>query len=99
MTPELQEINQRIKRIEKFLLKQNRDTWVSASWITMVTGWKQEKLRQAREQNIIKYKPSEDKKSYVYLLQSIPEMFIKNKSHETVPSKESGLLHKSIQQE
>lgn len=51
-------------------------TWVRVGWITDLTGWNKEKLRQAREQGLVEFK--EEGKSYKYKLESIHPLFIKN---------------------
>lgn len=53
-----------------------KETWVPASWVTDLTKWDPEKMRSAREHGIIKFKKSK-KQSYSYLLESIPQEFIK----------------------
>lgn len=52
------------------------ETWVKPGWVTDLTGWRKEKLRMAREQGLIKYK--EEGSRYVYLLESINPIFLKN---------------------
>jgi hypothetical protein len=52
------------------------ETWVRVGWVTDLTGWNKEKLRQAREQGLVEFK--EDGKSYLYKLESIHPLFLKN---------------------
>ena len=74
-----QELKKELERINKKLndlaARQRKDTWVSASWITDLTGWDFIKLRQARRDNVIEYKGQG--KGIVYKLESLPEVFIK----------------------
>lgn len=72
---ELDRIN---KKLNALAAAQSKATWVSAGWITRITGWDHEKLRQARNQKIIEYKKSEGG-GWLYKLESIPELFIKQK--------------------
>lgn len=55
-----------------------KQTWVSASWITGLTGWDRNQMRRAREQNIIEFR-TKDTGSFEYLLQSLDEKFIVKK--------------------
>jgi hypothetical protein len=54
-------------------------TWVKPSWITYLTGWNGEKMRQARQSGLIKFR-SNGSGSYEYLVQSIPDQFLINKT-------------------
>jgi hypothetical protein len=74
----LRDIQRRLKNIEKG--RKDKSTWVGASWITMLTGWNGEKLRQARDAGIIKFRSKGSAKSYEYLVESIPEVMILQKS-------------------
>lgn len=58
---------------------QDKETWVPVSWILEATGWSKRKLQAAREQKIIEYKKS-DGGGYLYKLESIPDIFIKQAS-------------------
>lgn len=57
---------------------QEKATWVPVSWILEATGWTKRKLQAAREQKIVEYKDSPGG-GYLYKLESIPELFIKQK--------------------
>lgn len=48
-----------------------KETWVGVGAVTELTGWEGEKLRWARNNNLIKFD-----KEKGYLLESIPELFI-----------------------
>jgi hypothetical protein len=70
----LRDIQRRVKSIEKS--HKPKVTWVNVSWITMLTGWNGEKLRQAREAGIIKFRSKGSTRSYEYLVESVPEILI-----------------------
>lgn len=63
------------KKLNDLLADHRKDTWVSAGFITDITGWNSEKLRQARAQNIIACKRSPGG-GWLYKLESVPEQFI-----------------------
>lgn len=67
------------REIKSLKATQEKETWVPVSWILEVTGWSKRKLQAAREQKIIEYKKS-DGGGYLYKLESIPEIFIKQAS-------------------
>jgi hypothetical protein len=73
---EFERLHREIKALKKV---QEKATWVSPGWISDITGWGKEKLRQARQQNIIDYKDSPGG-GYLYKLESIPEQFIIKKA-------------------
>lgn len=74
---ELKKINQRIDgKLTALLNKPAKQTWASVSFVTLLTGWSKEKMRQAREQNIITYRENKTG-GYEYLLESIPTQFLK----------------------
>lgn len=64
------------EKLSLLIEEKKKETWVSASWITDLTGWSKERMRIAREQGVVKYKKSKEQ-SYKYLLESIPQQFIK----------------------
>jgi hypothetical protein len=64
------------KKLNEIATVQRKETWVSAGWISDLTGWDREKLRQAREQKIVEVKRSAGG-GWLYKLESIPEQFIK----------------------
>ena len=66
------------REIKALKATQQKSTWVSPGWVTDLTGWNNEKLRQARDQKILEYKRSQGG-GYLYKLESIPEIFIKQK--------------------
>lgn len=78
-------IIQRLDRIERLITSQQQaksaGTWVGPSWVTEATGWNKERLRQARQQNIIQFKKSKGG-GYLYKIESLPAMFIKSTPHE-----------------
>jgi hypothetical protein len=67
---------QRLERKLDLLIKEKRrETWINAWLLGEMTGWDNEKMRQMRDQGIIKFKRLEGKK-ILYQLESIPEIFI-----------------------
>jgi hypothetical protein len=66
------------KKMNALAAEVRKETWVTVGWVTDLTGWDGEKLRQAREQKIIEFKKSSSG-GYLYKLESIPEIFIKQK--------------------
>lgn len=72
---QFERINEKLNALAAGLRK---ETWVSASWVSGITGWNFRKLAQAREQKIVEFK-SNEKGGYLYKLESIPELFIKQK--------------------
>jgi hypothetical protein len=72
------EIKREFDRLNKKLNQlaaTKKETWVSPGWITDITGWNNEKLRQAREQKLIEFKRSNGG-GWLYKLESIPERLI-----------------------
>ncbi len=61
-------------KINMLIESQKKETWVSVSWITGLTGWDECRLRKAREQGIIKHRKSNGK--HQYLLESLPQQFL-----------------------
>ena len=70
---EFDRLHREIKELRK---EQAKATWVSASWVTDLTGWSPRRMQLARQQGIVEYKVS-DSGAYLYKLESIPEIFIK----------------------
>lgn len=60
-------------QLTMLLNKQPKETWVGASVVSELTGWKgSSKLRWARENGLVRF----DSEKKQYLLESIPEVFI-----------------------
>lgn len=60
-------------QLTMLLNKQPKETWVGASVVSALTGWKgSSKLRWARENGLVRF----DSAKKQYLLESIPEVFI-----------------------
>lgn len=79
MEPDIKREFERLHReIKALKAGQEKATWVSAAWILEVTGWTKRRLQTAREQKIVEYKESQGG-GYLYKLESIPEIFIKQK--------------------
>lgn len=66
------------RELKSLKQEQGRATWVSCSWVSDVTGWNKGKLQKARQQGIVEFKDSPGG-GYLYKLESIPEIFIKQK--------------------
>lgn len=84
MSGELEPIKRELKivrnQLSRLLNKQAKETWVGASVVTAVTGWEgRNKLRWARENGLVKYDSEKG-----YLLESIPDIFIKTIQHDRV---------------
>jgi hypothetical protein len=73
LSTEIKNIQQTLRRIES--QSRPKTTWINAGWVTDLTGWSGEKMRQAREQGIIEYRRKKTG-GYEYKLESIPETFI-----------------------
>ena len=54
-----------------------KQTWVTAQEISKLTGWDGNALRRARERKYLEYK-QRTAKSFVYLLESLPNQFIRH---------------------
>lgn len=70
-------IEKKLERIDSkltaLLNKPKKQTWIGVSVVSEITGWKgREKMRWARENGLIVFD-----KERGYLLESIPEIFIK----------------------
>lgn len=74
MTNEI-EILKKLERIERHLNAKAPQHWVKVGFIQDVTGWDKEGLRRARENGLIKQRRGTN--GIEYLLESIPEMFIR----------------------
>jgi hypothetical protein len=76
MDPETKAHFERInKKLNLLLETQMKETWVSVGWITDLTGWDYNRMRQARDQGIVKYK--KERGRFLYLLESLPKIIIK----------------------
>ena len=76
MDPEIKREFERLnKKLNDLAAQQRKETWVGPGWITDLTGWDREKLRQARNQKIIEYKESPGG-GWLYKLESVPQQFI-----------------------
>lgn len=74
-----QAIIQRLDRIERklsFIASEKKKTWVKVGFVTDLTGWDHEKMRQAREQGLVEFK-DDATKGRLYNLDSINPIFIK----------------------
>jgi hypothetical protein len=69
-------LDERISRLEKVAFRKTQ-TWVKSSVIMEVTGWNKKDMYKARQQNLIKWKKEN---GFYYLLESIPEIFIKKQT-------------------
>lgn len=77
MEPDIKKEFDRLHReIRSMKEKQEKSTWVSASWVIDLTGWTPRRMQLAREQGIIEFKKNKGG-GFLYKLESIPEQFIK----------------------
>jgi len=80
----LAEINRRLARIERklsgLLQTQKQLHWAKVGFVEELTGWDRDKMRRARDQGLVKWK-DDPIKGRLYLLESIPQLFIKRQSH------------------
>ena len=76
LDPELKRAFEKLHReLKAIAASQKKETWVSPGFVTDLTGWNSEKLRQARVQKIVECKRSAGN-GWLYKLESIPEQFI-----------------------
>jgi hypothetical protein len=70
---------QRIQRLQKtvdtLVQKEVAPKWVKVGFIREITGWRNEKMRQARQQHLIEFEKRED--GFWYNVNSLPKVFIK----------------------
>jgi hypothetical protein len=70
---------QRIQRLQEtvnvLVQKEIAPRWVKVGFITSLTKWNNEKMRQARQQGLIEFEKRED--GFWYNLNSLPKQFIK----------------------
>lgn len=64
------------KKLNDLMAGKRKETWAGPGWVTKLTGWNNETLRQARDQQIVEFKRSPTG-GWLYKLESIPEQFIK----------------------
>ncbi len=75
---QLERMDRKITMLHKMQKEAKVETWVKASVITGLTGWNNEKMRQARLNGHVKYKEQDGK--FFYLLESLNHLFIKKYS-------------------
>jgi hypothetical protein len=84
MDPEIKrEFDRLNKKLNEMAAVQRKETWVGPGWVSDLTGWDREKLRQAREQKIVEVKRSEGG-GWLYKLESIPQQFLIKQTLEKV---------------
>ena len=79
-----QQFNRLNDKLNKLLAKDREEHWVKVGFITMVTGWDGETLRQARKQGLVEWKDNEQGR--FYKLESIPQIFIRHENIFQNPS-------------
>ena len=76
----LEDIARKLDRVDAklttLLNKPKKETWVSVRFIQDLTGWDGLTLFEVRKQNIITHRKNKNG-GYEYLLESIPDQFIK----------------------
>jgi hypothetical protein len=69
---------QRLQRIEKkidqLIESENKPCWVKSGFVSELTGWRAERLRQAREQGLVAYEERHDS-GFWYDINSIHHIF------------------------
>lgn len=70
-------LSAKIDRLVK--INKEKEVWVTATWIMGLTGWNANKMRKARDQNIIQFRENAAG-GIEYLLNSLPEVFIKKQN-------------------
>ena len=65
------------REIKALKATQEKATWIPAEWVREITGWTMRRLQTARLQGIVEVK--KHGQGYRYKLESIPEIFIKQK--------------------
>lgn len=77
-----QDVKTQIKRMDAkltaILNRPKKQTWVKVGIVQDLTGWNKRALEKARENNLVQFK--KEGTSMLYLLESIPELFIINKA-------------------
>lgn len=72
-------IIQRLDRIERklsMMIPEKKKTWVKISFVTALTGWDNNKMRQAREQGLVEWKDDKEH-GRMYNVDSINPIFFK----------------------
>lgn len=85
-------LKQQLDRIERKLSvisSEKKKTWVKVGWVTDLTGWDREKMRQAREQGLVEFK-DDAVKGRLYNIDSIPKVFIKKITDGLEPARTEG---------
>lgn len=79
LTRKVDRLNQMVSDMRKEKLKElPKETWVKVSTIRLLTVWDDKrKLEKARKEGLLKQRKSSN--GIEYLLESIPEIFIKQK--------------------
>lgn len=84
-TAHLQRLEHKIDKLERLIKSQQQaksaGTWAGPSWITEITGWDKERLRQAREQSIIQFRRSKGG-GWEYKIDSLHPLLIKSAPHD-----------------
>ena len=76
LDPELKRAFEKLHReIKAISVAQKKETWASPGFVTDLTGWDNEKLRQARAQGLVECKRSAGG-GWLYKLESISDKFI-----------------------
>lgn len=77
------EVAEQLKRIDAKLThlinRPAKQTWVSVGIIQTLTGWDGKAVDKARKNGLVQFKKNSNG-GYLYHLESLPEMFIVNKS-------------------
>lgn len=61
------------KKVDTLINQTNKKTWVKVSAIMEITGWNREKMRQMRDNGVIRFRKGDN--GMQYLLESVPDIF------------------------
>lgn len=77
LDPEVKkEFNRLNDKLNTLMAQSKKETWITALFLAELTGWTRERMRQARELELIQHKRSEGG-GWLYKLESIPKEFIR----------------------
>jgi len=72
----LQDFNRNVHWLKQNEMKKSKPKWVKARDIAELTGWDNNRIRRARENNVIIFKVIDGER--MYDLNSLPHLFIKS---------------------
>lgn len=72
-------VNDKLNKVLMALIEGKKPVWAKVGFVTRITGWDHETLRQARKQGIIEWK-TDPMQGRLYNLNSIPSIFIRHEN-------------------